>query len=111
MEEGMTAPYYIAAIGIAVLVALVGAISMDRATSVPSAPQHKATLDFITDAQRKGEIALAKGDRAQACVQGQLQVTGWLDLAGSLPKGTAEQETAEKTYATLTKAVRAYCGF
>lgn len=115
----MTALHYSAAIGVAVVVALLlVAVSLDRTagTSFPSAP-HKGkmwndmTLASIEDARRKGEIALAKGDHVQACVQGQIQTSGWLDLAGNLPKGSAEQKTAEKTYRKLTDAVREYCGF
>lgn len=71
----------------------------------------RATLDTINDANRRGEIALRQGDHAQACVQGQLQVAGWLELAGSLPKGSSDQELAEATYRKMTDSVRTLCGF
>jgi hypothetical protein len=74
-------------------------------------PWQEATYTTIQHAQRSGEIALKQGDRAAACVQGKIQVSAWLSLAGSLPAGSQRQLEAEDAYRKMTEAVQGYCGF
>lgn len=105
------------AMGAAVLVTAIERMPTETKTAavkpepIHLTPWQQATLDGVNAAQRRGDIALKKGDHAQACLQAKIQVSGWLELAGSLPKGTTEQEIAERSYTKLSDAAKDYCGF
>ena len=71
----------------------------------------RAVQRQIDDAARKLDIASKNRDSGQICHQAGMMIHGYLELASSLPAGSAEQRQAEADYATMSKARLKGCGF